>query len=83
MVCKIVWIKAFKQMERIDRTIARRIYEKVDQLHLNPGRYVEKLFSYRFYRPRIGIFMIVLDVKSRMLSVLILKLVTGVHSLKT
>ena len=72
-MCKIVWIKAVKQMERNDRTIVKRIYEKVDQLRRNPGRYVEKLFSYRFYRPRIGNFLFILDVQSRVLIVLILK----------
>ncbi|MHB8359561.1 MAG: type II toxin-antitoxin system RelE family toxin [Thermoplasmataceae archaeon] len=60
-------------MERNDRTIVKRIYEKVDQLRRNPGRYVEKLFSYRFYRPRIGNFLFILDVQSRVLIVLILK----------
>ena len=77
MVCKIVWIKAVKQMERIDRSTARRIYEKVDQLRRNPERYVDKPFSYRFYRPRIGNFMFILDVQSRVLIVLILKVGHG------
>lgn len=74
MEYKIVWsLKAAKQMENLDRSIAKRIYEKVDQLRRNPGRYVEKLFSYRFYRPRIGNFLFILDVQSRVLIVLILK----------
>ena len=74
MEYKIVWsLKAAKQMERLDRSIAKRIYEKVDQLRQNPERYVEKLVSYPYYRLRVGDFRLILDIQSQMLIVLILK----------
>lgn len=74
MEYKIAWsIKAAKQMERLDRSVAKRIYEKVDQLHLNPERYVEKLVRYPYYRLRVGDFRLILDIQTQMLSVLILK----------
>ncbi|EQD70846.1 plasmid stabilization system protein [mine drainage metagenome] len=74
MEYKIVWsIKAAKQMEKLDRSIAKRIYEKVDQLHQNPERYVEKLVGYQYYRLRIGDFRVVLDIQAQILCVLILK----------
>ena len=60
-------------MEMLDRSIARRIYEKVDQLRQNPERYVAKLVSYPYYRLRIGDFGVILDIQSQMLIVLILK----------
>ncbi len=74
MEYKIVWsLKAAKQMENLDRSIAKRIYEKVDQLRQNPERYVEKLVRYPYYRLRVGDFRLILDIQSQMLIVLILK----------
>ncbi|MCL6090325.1 MAG: type II toxin-antitoxin system RelE/ParE family toxin [Candidatus Thermoplasmatota archaeon] len=74
MEYKIVWsLKVAKQMEKLDRSIAKRIYEKVDQLHQNPERYVEKLVRYPYYRLRVGDFRLILDIQSQMLIVLILK----------
>ena len=74
MEYKIVWsLKVAKQMEKLDRSIAKRIYEKVDQLRQNPERYVEKLVRYPYYRLRVGDFRLILDIQSQMLIVLILK----------
>ena len=74
MEYKIVWsLKAAKQMENLDRSIAKRIYEKVDQLRQNPERYVEKLVRYPYYRLRVGDFRFILDIQSQTLIVLILK----------
>ena len=74
MEYKIVWsLKVAKQMEKLDRSIAKRIYEKVDQLHQNPERYVEKLVRYPYYRLRVGDFRLILDIQSQTLIVLILK----------
>ncbi|MHB1813097.1 MAG: type II toxin-antitoxin system RelE family toxin [Thermoplasmataceae archaeon] len=74
MEFKIVWsVKAAKQMEGLDRSIAKRIYEKVDQLHHSPERYVEKLVRYPYYRLRVGDFRLILDIQTQILSVLILK----------
>ena len=71
---RIVWsIQASKQMERLDRSVAKRIYEKVGQLYQNPERYVEKLVRYPYYRFRIGDYRVILDIQSEMIRILILK----------
>lgn len=74
MEYKIVWsIKAARQMERLDRTVSKRIYEKVGQLHENPERCVEKLVRYPCYRLRIGDYRVILDFQHEMVRILILK----------
>ena len=74
MEYKIVWsIKATKQMEHLDRTISKRIYEKVDQLYQNPERYVEKLVRYPYYRLRVGDYRVILDIQHELVRILILK----------
>lgn len=74
MEYKIIWsIRAARQMERLDWSIAKRIYEKVDLLGQNPERYVEKLVRYPFYRLRVGDYRVILDIKNESLRILILK----------
>ncbi len=71
---KIIWsVGAARQMERLDRSIAKRIYEKVDQLQQNPERYVEKFVRYPYYRLRLGDYKVILDIQHDLVRILILK----------
>ena len=71
---RIIWsIQASKQMERLDRSVAKRIHEKVGQLYQNPERYVEKLVRYPYYRLRVGNYRVILDIQNEMVRILILK----------
>ncbi len=71
---RIVWsIQASKQMERLDRSVAKRIHEKIGQLYQNPERYVEKLVRYPYYRLRVGDYMVILDIQNEIVRILILK----------
>ncbi|MCL6014741.1 MAG: type II toxin-antitoxin system RelE/ParE family toxin [Candidatus Thermoplasmatota archaeon] len=70
----IIWsVQASKQLKSLDRSIAKRIYEKVGQLRQNPERYVEKLFRYPYYRLRIGDYRVILDIQKEMVRIMILK----------
>jgi mRNA interferase RelE/StbE len=71
---RIVWsIQASKQLERLDRSVAKRIHEKVGQLYQNPERYVEKLVRYPYYRLRVGDYRVILDIQNETVRILILK----------
>ena len=71
---RIVWsIQASKQLKSLDRSIAKRIHEKVGQLHQNPERYVEKPVRYPYYRLRIGDYRVILDIQKEMVRIMILK----------
>ena len=71
---RIVWsIQASKQLERLDRSVAKRIHERVGQLYQNPERYVEKLVRYPYYRLRVGDYRVILDIQNEMVRILILK----------
>ena len=71
---RIVWsIQASKQLKRLDRSVAKRIHEKVGQLYQNPERYVEKLVRYPYYRLRVGDYRVILDIQNETVRILILK----------
>ncbi|MCL4359335.1 MAG: type II toxin-antitoxin system RelE/ParE family toxin [Candidatus Thermoplasmatota archaeon] len=74
MEYEIVWsIPAAKELKRLDRSVAKRIYEKVDLLSQNPERYIEKLVRYPYYRLRVGDYRVILDIKHESVRILILK----------
>jgi Cytotoxic translational repressor of toxin-antitoxin stability system len=73
MEYEIIWAaKAAKQLARLDRPVAKRIYEKVGQLRTNPERYDEKLVGYPYYRLRVGDYRVILDIKRESLRILVL-----------
>ena len=74
MEYKIVWsIPAAKQLKHLDRTIAKRIYEKVGLLSQNPERHVEKLVGYLYYRLRVGDYRVIVDINHESVRILVLK----------
>lgn len=74
MEYEIIWsIKATGQMRSLDRSVAKRIHEKVGQLYQNPERFVEKLVRYPYYRIRVGDYRVILDIKHESVRILILK----------
>ena len=74
MEYKIIWsIKAAGQMRSLNRSVAKRIHEKVDQLYQNPERFVEKLVGYPYYRLRVGDYRVILDINHESVRILILK----------
>ncbi|MGC8727567.1 MAG: type II toxin-antitoxin system RelE family toxin [Thermoplasmata archaeon] len=74
MEYKIIWsISAVKQLKSLDRSIVKRILEKVDALSKNPERYVEKLIGYPYYRLRVGDYRVILEINRESIFILILK----------
>ena len=74
MEYEIIWsVKAARQMRSLDRSVAKRIYEKVDQLNQNPERFVEKLVRDPYYRLRVGDYRVILDIRHESVRILILK----------
>lgn len=74
MEYEIIWsIKASREMRRLDRSVAKRIYSKVDQLKENPERLLERLVNSPYYRLRVGDYRIILDIQNEVLRILILK----------
>jgi len=74
MVFEIIWSdSAAGQLKKLDRTIARRIFDKVGELRESPHRFVRKLANSRYYRLRVGDFHVILDIEENVLRILVLK----------
>lgn len=74
MVFEIIWSdSAIRQLRKLDRTIARRIFNKVGELADNPHRFVQRLVNSPYYRLRVGDYRVILDIQGSLLRILVLK----------
>ena len=74
MPFEIIWSDpAVRQLKKLDRSIARRIFDKVGELAENPHRFVQKLVNSPYYRLRVGDYRVILDIQGDVLRILILK----------
>src|SRR2546425_12675024 len=74
MAFEIIWSEpAIRQLRKLDRTVARRIFNKVGELADNPHRLVQRLVSSPYYRLRVGDYRVILDIQQSLLRILGLK----------
>jgi mRNA interferase RelE/StbE len=72
---KVTWTeKAFKQLRKLPRVIAKTIFKKVDELKENPrDAGVKKLVGQLYYRIHVGDYRVIFDIKDKELVILILE----------
>ncbi len=74
MPFQIIWSDpAIRQLKKLDRSVARRIFDKVGELDENPDRFVQKLVNSPYYRLRVGDYRVILDIQGDVLRILVLK----------
>ncbi|OGS64823.1 MAG: addiction module toxin RelE [Euryarchaeota archaeon RBG_19FT_COMBO_69_17] len=74
MAFEIIWSEsAIRQLKKLDRSVARRIFDKVGELAEDPHRVVQKLVNSPYYRLRVGDYRVILDIQGNVLRILILK----------
>ncbi len=74
MVFEVIWSdSAARQLKRLDRTVAQRIFSKVGELRDNPFPHVRKLVNSPYYRLRVGAYRVILDIHRDVLRILVLK----------
>ena len=63
MTFEIRWDKkALEFLRKLDRSISKRIVQKVDQIKSDPRRYLEPLKEIGGYKLRIGDYRVIIDV---------------------
>jgi len=71
---EIVWPDSvLKQMNKLDRSIVKRIYEAVDKLENDPSRWVSRLVNSPYYKMTVGDYRVILDIQGKQLRVLVVK----------
>jgi len=74
MVYQIIWSEsAARQLGKLDRSVAKRILERVQALESNPLHSLRRLVGVPYYRMRIGDYRVIVEVVHDRLYVLVLK----------
>lgn len=74
MAFEIIWSdSAIRQLRKLDRSVARRIFEKVGELEETPHGFVQKLVNSPYSRLRVGDYRVILDIQRDVLRILVLK----------
>ena len=70
----IIWPdSAQEQLAKLDRPIAKRIYEAVGRLEYNPARWVSRIVNSEYYKLRVGDYRVILDIRANQLRVLVVR----------
>lgn len=73
MPFKIIWSdSAVRELKKLDRSVAKRIFNAVSKLRENPYRFVGKIVNSPYYKLRVGDYRIILDIQKGELRVLVL-----------
>lgn len=72
---QIIWSEsASKTLNKLERTVAKRIFRKVSQLSENPYHFdVTKIVGEPYFRLRVGDYRVIFDIQNETLRILILK----------
>jgi len=74
MVYEIKWtLIASKQFGKLDKTIQKRIINKLELIRVNPFLYATRLVGFNAYKIRVGNYRIILSIEKNTLVILVLK----------
>ena len=73
MIFQIIWSEsAAKELKKLDKTVAKRIFKKVSELSENPYHFdVTKMIGDPYFRLRVGDYRVIFDIQNDMLRILI------------
>ncbi len=74
MPFEIIWsVSAARQLEQLDRAVARRIYQKVGELRHEPFRNMRRPAGEPYYPLRVGDYRVLVRIRENELQILGLK----------
>lgn len=70
----IIWSeRAAKELKKLERPTAKRIYDSVSRLRSDPYHNILRLTNSRFYRLRVGDHRVIIDIQNDQLRILVLE----------
>ncbi len=74
MTWQVIWSeKSIKQLEKVDKKNAQKIYDSVLECIEDPFRVVIRLANSPFYRMRVGNYRIILDLQQNKMIVFVVE----------
>lgn len=74
MKFEIIWPDyVLRQMNKLDRSIVKRIYIAVGKLENDPSRWVTRLVNSPYYKMTVGDYRVIVDIQGKQLRVLVVR----------
>ena len=74
MTYQVIWSEgAARELAKLERSVARRILERVEGLRTDPKRGLRRLVGVPYYRLRVGDYRVIVELLEDRLLVLVLK----------
>ncbi len=74
MPFEVIWSdSATRQLRKLDRAVARRIFDKVGERGADPFRWVRRMSGVAAYRMRVGDYRVLLDTHEGELRILVVE----------
>jgi len=74
MTYQVLWSEtAARELAKLDRSVARRILDRIDALREAPKRGLRRLVGVPYYRLRVGDYRVIVDLVEDKLLILVLK----------
>lgn len=70
----IISDQAFKQLEKLEKSIQERIIKVLERIRIRPEVHVTKLVGDAGYKLRVGDYRVILDIDENKLSILVIKI---------
>ena len=71
---EIVWPDyVLKQLNKLDRSIVKRIYKAVGRLENNPSRWVSRIVDSPYYKMQVGDYRVILDIQGKQLRIIVVR----------
>lgn len=71
---EVKWTEtSLRQLEKLDRSVAKRIVDKVESISDDPLMYVQKLMGFGLYRLRVGDYRVIMSIERKKMIIFVLE----------
>ncbi len=74
MTYEVKWTDAsLKQLEKLDKAVAKRIVEKTESISKDPFMFVKMLKGFNLYRLRVGDYRVIMSIERNKMIIFVLE----------
>jgi len=73
MKYEVKWTKtSLDQLKKLDKNIAKRVMDKVEEITKNPFNFVKKLKQFNLFRLRVGDYRVIMSIENKKMIIFVL-----------
>jgi mRNA interferase RelE/StbE len=74
MKYEVKWTKtSLDQLKKLDKNIAKRVMDKIEEITKNPFNFVKKLKQFNLFRLRVGDYRVIMSIENKKMIIFVLE----------